>query len=375
MIDAAPREQEHATTSGRDWVDVVRTLGITVYGCERDEADTFSELCPRFGVVPTIAGDAVSETSVISVPGNRCISVGHKSEISRRVLRVLKEVGVEYISTRSIGVDHIDLDAAEDVGITVENVVYAPDGVADYTLMLILMAIRGAREVVSAAERRDFRLGSVRGRDLRDMTVGVVGLGRIGDAVVRRLHGFGCRVLALDSSNSREAAADLVSLQDLLLESDVVTLHVPLNADTHHFIGREQVEMMKQGAFLINTGRGALVDTDALIVALESGKLGGAALDVLEGEEGIFYSDCTERPICNQFLLRLQALPNAIVTPHTAYYTERALYDTVEQTLVNCLNFERNRTNGEAQDRDPVRGLLGGARRVCEVRYGDRDEH
>ena len=106
---------------------------------------------------------------------------------------------------------------------------------------------------------------------------------------------------------------------------------VPLNADTHHVIGRKQIETMKQGAFLINTGRGALVDTDALIVALESGQLGGAALDVLEGEEGLFYVDCTTRPVDNQFLLRLQQLPNAIVTPHTAYYTERALYDTVER--------------------------------------------
>ena len=268
---------------------------------------------------------------------------------------------MEYISTRSIGSITSICDAAEDLGITVENVVYAPDGVADYTLMLILMAIRNARGIVSAAERRDFRLGSVRGKDLRDMTVGVVGVGRIGNAVIRRLHGFGCRVLASSNSRTEAAAADFVSLDELLLESDIVTLHVPLNADTHHFIGREQIEMMKQGAFLINTGRGALVDTDALIVALESGKLGGAALDVLEGEEGLFYSDCTTRPIDNQFLLRLQALPNAIVTPHTAYYTERALYDTVERTLVNCLRFERSRTMDETQDRDLVRGLLGGA--------------
>jgi D-specific alpha-keto acid dehydrogenase len=352
-----------------------RPVGITVYGCEQDEADTFAALGPRFGVVPTIAGDAVPACGAVSGRGNRCISVGHKSEISRRVLRRLKEAGVEHISTRSIGVDHIDLDAAADVGITVENVVYAPDGVADYTLMLILMAIRGAREVVSAVERRDFRLGPARAKDLRDMTVGVVGLGRIGAAVVSRLHGFGCRILALASGDRRVATADLVSLRDLLLESDVVTLHVPLNAGTHHFIGRQQIELMKPGAFLVNTGRGALVDTEALIVALESGRLGGAALDVLEGEEGIFYSDCTTRPIGNRFLLRLQALPNAIVTPHTAYYTERALHDTVEQTLVKCLDFERNRTSGEAQDRHLVRGHLGGARRLCEVGDGDRDEH
>jgi D-specific alpha-keto acid dehydrogenase len=339
----------------------MKHLGITVYGCEQDEADIFSELSPRFGVVPTITSHAVSDTRVISVPGNRCISVGHKSELSGRDLRALKTAGAEYVCTRSIGFDHIDLDAAETLGIAVDNVIYAPDGVADYTLMLMLMAIRNAKDIVSSAANQDFRLGRVRGKDLRDMTVGVVGVGNIGTAVIRRLQGFGCRVLAYNNYREAAAVADFVSLPELLTKSDIVTLHVPLNADTHHFIGAEQIATMKHGAFLINTGRGALVDTEALIVALERGTLGGAALDVLEGEEGLFYFDCTQSPVDNHLLLRLQQLPNAIVTPHTAYYTERALYDTVEGTLMNCLSFERNRVNDETHDRDLVRGLLGRA--------------
>jgi len=335
-------------------------VGLTVYGCEQDEADLFDALCPRFGVVPTMTSDAASEASVVSMPGNRCISVGHKSEISAPTLRALREAGVKYISTRSIGFDHIDRRAADDMGITVENVVYAPDGVADYTLMLILMAIRNVTGIVSSSEKHDFRLSSSRGKDLRDMTVGVVGAGHIGSAVIRRLHGFGCRVLASSNTPTAAEAAEFVSFDELLLESDVITLHLPLNADTHHVIGRKQVEMMKQGAFLINTGRGALVDTGELVVALETRRLGGAALDVLEGEEGLFYTDCTTRPIDNHFLLRLQQLPNAIVTPHTAYYTERALYDTVEGTLLNCLRFER-KWSDQTQDCGLVRGLLGRA--------------
>jgi D-specific alpha-keto acid dehydrogenase len=317
--------------------------GITVYGCEQDEADLFNELSPRFGIVPTITSAAVSEATVISAPRNRCISVGHKSELTGPMLRALEAAGVEYISTRSIGFDHIDLDAAASLGITVENVVYAPDGVADFTLMLILMAIRNVKHAVSSAEQHDFRLGSVRGQDLRDLIVGVLGVGHIGSAVITRLRGFGCRVLAYSNDQKAAVAVDFVSLDALLLESDIVTLHMPLNPDTHHFIGREQLETMKHGAFLVNTGRGALVDTDALLVALESGKLGGAALDVLEGEEGIFYFDRTMSPVDHPFLLRLQQLPNAIVTPHTAYYTGRALHDTIENTLMNCLSFERSR--------------------------------
>ena len=333
-------------------------FGITVYGCDPDEARLVRELAPTLGISATITSAAVSEVGVISVPRNRCISVGHRSELSAPVLRALADAGVEHVSTRSIGLDHIDLRAAEAARIAVENVVYAADGVADYTLMLILMAIRDAREVLGAVERHDFRLGRARGRDLRDMTVGVIGVGHIGGAVVTRLRAFGCRVLANNDGRAVDTAAELATLDVLLRESDVVTLHVPLNAETHHFIGRAQIAAMKPGAILVNTGRGALVDTGALIAALENGKLGGAALDVLEGEEGIFASDRGTNPIGHPYLPRLLRLPNAVITPHSAYYTERTLRDTVEQTLLKCVRFERTRLNAEARDRDPVRRMF-----------------
>jgi D-specific alpha-keto acid dehydrogenase len=336
-------------------------FGVIVYGCEPDEAACFEELAPRVGFVPTITSDAVSASTVIALPGNRCASVGHKSVVSAPTLRALQRAGVEYVSTRSIGVDHIDLAAAERLGITVENVAYAPDGVADFTVMMILMAIRDLRQLADAVDRHDFRLHRTRGRDLRDLTVGVVGVGQTGSAVIRRLRGFGCRVLACTNSPRAVAATHVVTFDELLRASDVVTLHVPLDASTHHLVGRNELDAMKAGAVLVNTGRGALVDTAALLVALERGRLGGAALDVLEGEEGIFYFDHSARGVDHPLLRRLQRLPNVILTPHTAYYTRRALRDTVENTLVNCLSFERNRASGETQSRDLVRGLLGGA--------------
>lgn len=320
----------------------MKNIGITIYGCEQDEADVFKELSPRFGVIPAITSSAVSETNVMLAPGNQCISVGHKSEISESILLALKESGVKYISTRSIGYNHIDMKAAESMGIAVGNVAYSPDSVADYTLMLMLMAVRNAKSIVRSVEKHDFRLDSVRGKVLRDMTVGVLGTGHIGKAVIERLRGFGCHVLAY--GHNKEAAANYVSLNELLQKSDILTIHVPLSADTYHMIGREQIKAMKQGAFLINTARGGLIDTDVLVKALENGKLGGAALDVLEGEEGLFYFDCTQKPIDNQFLLKLQRMPNVIITPHTAYYTEQALRDTVENTIKNCLEFERRET-------------------------------
>ncbi|NRN71388.1 D-specific alpha-keto acid dehydrogenase [Kibdelosporangium sp. 4NS15] len=323
---------------------VVLTTGITVYGCERDEAVVFRELAPRVGVLPTITEAAVSEANVDLASGNRCVSVGHKSRVTNATLRALSQVGVEYISTRSIGFNHIDVDYARSVGISVGNVSYSPDSVADYTVMLMLMVIRHAKSVIRRTDVHDYRLNEVRGKELRDLTVGVVGTGRIGAAVIDRLWGFGCRMLAYDT-NPR-ISADYVPLDELLQRSDIVTLHTPLTPETHHLLHRRRIEQMKLGAFVVNTGRGALLDTEALVAALGTGRLGGAALDVLEGEEGIFYTDRRATPPDSDLLLRLQKMPNVLISPHTAYYTDHALRDTVENSLANCLTFESGNQHG-----------------------------
>src|SRR5689334_11214693 len=317
-------------------------MGITIYGCGQDEAVLFREMSPLFGVMPTITAAPVSEANIELAFGNRYISVSHKTQITNSILRALSQAGVAYISTRSTGCNHIDVDFAQSVGISVENVVYSPDSVADYTLMLMLMAVRNAKSTISRADMHDFRLNDVRGKELRDMTIGVVGTGRIGAAVMDRLQGFGCNILAYD--HRPKTSANYVPLDELLRQSDIVTLHTPLNTDTNYLLNRQRIEQMKRGAFIINTGRGSLIDTEALIPALESGRLGGAALDVLEGEEGIFYSDYRNTPIENKLLLRLQKLPNVLITPHTAYYTDHALRDTIVMTVSNCLKFGRRPT-------------------------------
>jgi len=314
-------------------------MGITIYGCGEDEAVLFRELAPAVGVEATIAADPVSEANVALTRGNRCISVGHKAPVTHSTLRALSEAGVTYIGTRSVGCNHIDVDYAEDVGIAVETIAYSPDSVADYTLMLMLMALRHAKTVITRAAVHDYRLNAVRGKELRDLTVGVIGTGRIGAAVVDRLRGFGCRILAHDTCPA--LAAEYVALDDLLGQSDVVTLHTPLTEETHHLLDRRRLEQLKPGALIVNTGRGALLDTAALAEAVESGRVGGAALDVLEGEEGIFYADCGSERLEDTPLPRLQRLPNVIISPHTAYYTDHALRDTVERSLSNCLRFER----------------------------------
>ena len=314
-------------------------LRITVYGCGPDEAAVFREVGPRFGVVPAITEAAVSDANVELAYGNRCISVGHKTPVTNSALLALSRAGVGYVSARSIGSNHIDVSYARSVGIRVGTVAYSPDSVADYTLMLMLMAVRNTRSVIRQADAHDYRLHDLRGKELRDLTVGVVGTGRIGSAVLDRLRGFGGRTLAYDTRPT--AAARYVPLGELLEHSDIVTLHTPLTADTHHLLDHRRIGQLKHGAFIVNTGRGPLLDTEALLAALESGRLGGAALDVLEGEDGIFYADCRNTLIGNTLLARLQQLPNVIISPHTAYYTDHALSDTVENTIINCLTFEK----------------------------------
>ncbi|MFG1909510.1 D-isomer specific 2-hydroxyacid dehydrogenase family protein [Kribbella sp. NPDC048928] len=322
----------------------VPTTGITIFGCAPDEAVLFEELAPLLGVELTLNPTPVTAENAGLAVGNRCVSVDHKNRISNSALLALSRAGVTYLSTRSIGYNHLDVRYAESVGITVGNVAYSPDSVADYTLMLMLMAVRNAKTVLRRADVHDYRLSDVRGRDLRDLTVGVVGTGRIGAAVLDRLRGFGCPVVAFDKQP--KTSADYVRLDELLQRSDIVTLHTPLTPDTHHLLDERRIAQLRPGAFVVNTGRGGLVDTKALVEALERGDLGGAALDVLEGEEGIFYADHSNKPISSGLLLRLQALPNVLISPHTAYYTDRALRDMVENSLVNCLNFESRTQHG-----------------------------
>jgi D-specific alpha-keto acid dehydrogenase len=319
-------------------------MGITIYGCEPAEAVLFRTLAPRFRVEPTITGAAVSEANVGLACGSPCISVGHKTRIPDATLRGLHRAGVTYISTRSIGYDHIDVDYANGLGITVGNVSYSPGSVADFTVMLMLMLIRDALPVLTRAAAHDYRLSDLRGKELRDLTVGIIGTGRIGIAVMERLEGFGCRILAYD--RRPKAPAEYRPLADVLREADIVTLHTPLDADTHHLLDRQRIAQMKRGAFVINTGRGALLDTSALVSALERGRLGGAALDVLEGEEGIYYADRRDDPIESDLLVRLHELPTVIVSPHTAYYTDHALRDIVHDSIVNCLDFAHGHRHG-----------------------------
>ncbi len=317
---------------------------LTIYGCDPDEAALFRAASSRLGIRAATTALPVMEDTAELARGSRCVSVDHRYDVPRTTLRALRRAGVEHLSTRSIGDDHIDRAYAARLGIEVATVRYSPDSVADFTLMLVLMALRHAKSMVRRADLHDYRLAATRGRELRDLTVGVVGTGRIGSAVVARLHAFGARVVTHD----KRPGAGHLPLDELLRASDVVTLHAPLERDSFHLLDADRIARMKPGAVVVNTGRGALVDSAALLAALERGHLAAAALDVVEGERGIFYADRRDSPHHNEALARLQAMPNVVISPHTAFHTDHALADIVEQTLTSCLAFERRSVDERA---------------------------
>lgn len=261
--------------------------------------------------------------------------------MSRELLAAYRELGVRGLATRSIGYEHIDLAAARDLGIRVGHASYPPEGVADYAIMLMLMALRKVKLVCRHAAAQDFTLEGKLGRSLAGCTVGVVGTGAIGSCVVRELRGFGCRVIAYDPFPRAELAelATYTSLPELLASSDVVTLHAPGLPENRHMIGAEELSLMKEDAVLVNAARGSLVDTAALLDALESGRIGGAALDTIEHEAGLYYLDRSRDALPNRDRAALMALPNAIVTPHMAFYTAEDVEGMVRSNVEALLAF------------------------------------
>lgn len=253
------------------------------------------------------------------------------------------ERGVRAIATRSIGYDHIDVPYAKKLGMRISHAVYPPEGVANYTIMLILMGLRKVKLIERLTAARDFGLEGKIGRDISGCTIGIVGTGAIGATVARHLTGFDCRILAADPYPKAELAdiVEYVELPELLETSDVVTLHAPGLPENFHMIGEAELAQMKPGALLVNAARGTLVDTEALLAALEQGHLGGAALDTIEHESNLYYRDLSRAILPNRDLATLEALPNVVVTPHMAFYTAEAVENMVRSNVEALLAFNR----------------------------------
>ncbi|MFE7617901.1 2-hydroxyacid dehydrogenase [Streptomyces sp. NPDC057496] len=275
--------------------------------------------------------------------GHEIISTSVNADLGSGVLQTLAAGGTQMIAQRSTGFNNIDLDVAERLALRVARVSsYSPYSVAEFAWTLA-MAVN--RRVVRAAGRTrdfDFRLDGLLGRDLHGRTAGVIGTGKIGEAFTRIAHGFGMELLGWDVAENPacvELGMRYVDKERLLAESDLVSLHVPLLPATHHIIGARALARMKDDAILINSSRGGLIDTTALIAELRAGRFLGVGLDVYEAEAGLFFLDKSLEGIDDDALARLVTFPNVIVTSHQAYYTRDAVEQIIDATVRNVADY------------------------------------
>jgi len=265
-------------------------------------------------------------------------------ELDAGTLDVLASHGTKLIALRCAGFNNVDLTAAEKLGLTVMRVPeYSPHAVAEHAVALILVLNRKIHRAYNRSREGNFALDGLMGFDLYKKTVGIIGTGRIGTITAGILKGFGCEILAYDVRQNPaciEIGAKYTYLTDLFKKSDIISLHAPLTPETYHLINEETISLMKDNVMIINTSRGKLIDTNAVIDGLKSGKIGYLGIDVYEEESDLFFENLSDRVIQDDVLARLFTLPNAIVTGHQAFFTHEALTAIAETTLFNICQFE-----------------------------------
>ena len=320
-------------------------MKIFAYGVrDFDEIPFFEEFGKEFGVEIGICPDPISLENIDLSAGSDYISV-ITNPVSAAMLDKLKANGIKMVSTRTIGFDHIDCAHAREIGMPVSNATYNADCVAEYSIMLLLMALRKMKRIMQRAVINDFTLKGVNGGILHERTIGVIGTGRIGRTVVRDLQGFGCKVYAYDVYPNPNLDVEYLPLEELYRRCDVISVHAPLTEETFHMIDKKAIDMMPDGVIIINTARGGLIDSDALIDALESGKVAACGLDVVEDEFDMYYYDRRSDVLGNRRLSILRDLPNVVVTPHMAFYTDRTVSDMVRNSIISCVKNDRGEEN------------------------------
>jgi len=323
-------------------------MKVTVYNYRSfDEKELFERYGEELGIELVLCPDAPNTENAALAKGSECIDI-LTSKMPEELLKVFADYGVKYVTTRTIGYDHIDVKAAKKFGMTVANAPYGPCGVADYAVMLILMTIRKMKRIMERTNIQDYTLMGIQGRELKDLTVGVIGTGRIGKTVLKNLSGFGCGLLAYDlyeSDEVKESGVPYVSLEEMWRKADVITLHAPLTDENYHMINGETIARMKDGVMIVNTARGGLIDSEALIRGIESGKIGGAGLDVVENEFGLYYYDHKSDILNNRELAILRGFPNVTVSHHMAFYTDDCVKTVVRDSLMGCKCFVEGREN------------------------------
>ncbi|MGL5405635.1 MAG: NAD(P)-dependent oxidoreductase [Propionibacteriaceae bacterium] len=315
---------------------------IECFDVRPDERHSFELASSEFKTDLGLHAEPLSMDTIDLIPvAVEAISVLGKSHLDEILLGKLAERGIKFVATRSIGYDNVDVSAATKFGIRVSNATYAPDGVAEFTVMMMLIALRKVKQINARSAIQDYALVGSCGRELGSSRVGIIGTGRIGAKVAQLVKGFGGEIVGYDVYQNPELSEILtyVSLEELLETCDVITLHAPLLDSNVHMLDEAAFNRMKEGVTIVNCSRGELIDTNALIAAIESGKVRALSADVIEHDLEYFHQDLRHDVIHNHQLAILRSFPNVFLTPHVAFYTDRVVKDMVYAAVGSLVSF------------------------------------
>lgn len=321
-------------------------MRIAVFDSKRYDRAALTKANTEFGHKLEFFEDRLNRSTVPLAAGFDAVCPFVNDRVDAATIEELARLGVKLITLRSAGFNSVDINAAAQHGIKVMRVpAYSPEGVAEHVFALLLTLVRRTHRAYVRVRDGNFSLEGLVGFNLHGRTFGVVGAGKIGIATLRIARGFGMKLLAYDRTPDNPYVTELggenVSLEELLERADIVSLHTPLTAETHHMINADVLFRMKRGSVIINTSRGGLIDTESLLVALKAGQIGGVGLDVYEREEGIFFEDLSYTALQDDLLARLTTFPNVVITSHQGFLTEEALTNIAETVLANATTFEQ----------------------------------
>lgn len=319
-------------------------MQVAVFSVKPYDRRSLDEANAHHGHTLTYYETRLNALTVRLAAGYPAVSVFVNDDVNAEVIAELAAGGTELVATRSAGFNQIDLDAAAQHGITVARVpAYSPSAISEFTVGLMLMLARQMHRGHQRVRQNNFELEGLQGFELCGKTVGIVGTGKIGANVARALSGFGCTLLAYDlyPNPGLEGVVRYTDMAEIWREADVITLHAPLTPETHHLVNAETIAQLKPGVMLVNTSRGALLDTPAVIEGLKSGQVGFLAIDVYEEEEALFFQDLSNQVVKDDVFARLLTFPNVVVTAHQAFFSNEALANIAGTTLANITEFEQ----------------------------------
>lgn len=321
-------------------------MKIAIFEKRPYEETIITEFAEKNNIEISSTDEILDDKTIHLCNGADAITTLGFSKLNKEYIDKVKSKGVKFLSTRTIGYNHYDVKYAKEQGLKVSNATYAPNGVADFTVMLMLIAIRKYKPAMWRQNVNDYTLNGLMGKELRHQTVGVLGTGRIGSAVIKNLSGFGCKILAYDpyENENLKDKVKYVQPDELFRNSDIITIHMPLNEKNKNLINKKTISLMKQGVVIINTARAELMNIPDLIEEIESEKIGALALDVFDKEEEIYHHNRSTDIIKNRDMAYLRQFPNVILTQHMAFFTESAVQEMILNSLNNLLDFYKTGT-------------------------------